>query len=57
MSRPADAFPWLVFGALVTHVLEELPGFPAWATAHFGTTTTQWFVLSHLPLRRYSPVP
>lgn len=41
---------WLPLLALCAHVAEELPGFPGWATRHFGTTTTEWFVLSHIPL-------
>lgn len=36
--------------AFVLHSAEELPRFPAWATRHFGTTTTEFFVLSHIPL-------
>jgi Protein of unknown function with HXXEE motif len=42
--------PWLVLAALVFHVVEELPSFPQWATQHFGTTSTGYFVLSHVPL-------
>jgi hypothetical protein len=34
----------------VLHVAEELPNFPEWATRHFGTTSTAYFVLSHVPL-------
>jgi hypothetical protein len=41
---------WLPFLAMCAHVAEELPRFPAWATRHFGTTTTEWFVISHIPL-------
>jgi hypothetical protein len=42
------ALPALLF---LLHVAEELTGgFPAWATVHFGTTTTPWFVYSHIPL-------
>jgi len=41
---------WLPSLALVIHVCEELPTFPAWATLRFGTTTPLWFVLSHIPI-------
>ena len=41
----------VTFTLLVLHVLEELLGdFPAWATAHFGTTTRGFYILSHIPL-------
>jgi hypothetical protein len=40
----------LTLVALLLHVAEELPNLPAWAKKHFGTTTTEWFVLSHIPL-------
>lgn len=33
--------------AFTAHVAEELPRFPAWATRHFGTTTTRFYVASH----------
>ena len=42
--------PWFVLAALVFHVAEEVPNFPQWATRHFGTTSTTYFVLSHIPL-------
>src|SRR3989442_11756638 len=41
---------WFIFAFLVAHVLEEFPGFPEWATRHFGTTTTGFYILSHIPL-------
>jgi hypothetical protein len=41
---------WFIFAILVAHVIEELPRFPEWATRHFGTTTTGFFILSHIPL-------
>ncbi|MFI7702830.1 HXXEE domain-containing protein [Nonomuraea sp. NPDC049480] len=39
--------PFVVF---VLHTLEELPGFAAWATRHFGPETTNEFVAYHIPL-------
>ena len=42
--------PWFVLTALVCHVVEEVPNFPQWATRHFGTTSLNYFVLSHIPL-------
>lgn len=50
MPTPRSRLLWAVFAALLVHVAEELPNFPAWATAHFGTTTPRWFVLSHIPI-------
>jgi uncharacterized BrkB/YihY/UPF0761 family membrane protein len=36
---------------ILTHIAEEYYfGFPDWATQLFGTTTTAWYVLSHLLL-------
>lgn len=29
------------------HILEEYPQFPIWATKHFGTTTRDWYILTH----------
>lgn len=31
----------------LVHVLEEYPLFPVWATKHFGTTTRDWYILTH----------
>ena len=31
-------------------MLEEYPRFPAWATRHFGATSTAWYVYSHVLL-------
>lgn len=39
--------PFLVY---VLHTLEELPGFAAWATEHFGPETTGTFAAYHIPL-------
>ncbi len=50
MERPVGRLPWLVFIALVLHVLEEWPEFPEWATRHFGTTSPRFYVLSHIPI-------
>lgn len=41
---------WFIFAFLVAHVIEEFPRFPEWATRHFGTTTTGFYILSHIPL-------
>lgn len=46
-----DRLPWVTFSLLLLHVMEELLGdFPAWATAHFGTTTLGFYIISHIPL-------
>ncbi|RSM71648.1 hypothetical protein DMB66_07340 [Actinoplanes sp. ATCC 53533] len=39
--------PYLVY---VLHTLEELPGFAAWATEHFGRESTGAFAAYHIPL-------
>lgn len=39
--------PYVVY---VTHTLEELPGFAAWASEHFGPETTGTFAAYHIPL-------
>lgn len=44
------SFYWLVPAAFVAHCAEELPRFPRWATRHFGTTTTQFYIASHCVL-------
>ncbi|MEV1005441.1 HXXEE domain-containing protein [Nonomuraea sp. NPDC050202] len=45
------AWPFLLpFGVYVLHTLEELPGFAAWATRHFGPETTGTFAAYHIPL-------
>lgn len=46
-SRRSTAFHWLVPAAFLAHCGEELPRFPRWATEHFGTTTTRFYVASH----------
>lgn len=43
-------FYWLLPVTFLAHVLEELPRFPRWATKHFGTTTTQFYLASHAVL-------
>jgi hypothetical protein len=43
-------FFWLPSLYIVLHTLEELPGFGAWATAHFGTHTTFVFAVTHIPI-------
>ena len=49
-AKPLGLLSWSVLAVLLVHVAEELPGFPEWATRHFGTTSTAYFVLSHIPL-------
>ncbi|MGI5346636.1 HXXEE domain-containing protein [Streptomyces sp. CA-250714] len=39
--------PYLVY---VLHTLEELQGFAAWASEHFGPETTGMFAAYHIPL-------
>ncbi|MEV0380610.1 HXXEE domain-containing protein [Nonomuraea sp. NPDC050643] len=47
----AGALPFLLpFGVYVLHTLEELQGFAAWATRHFGPETTGMFAAYHIPL-------
>jgi hypothetical protein len=46
-KRAAIGFYWLVPAAFLAHIAEELPRFPRWATEHFGTTTTRFYVASH----------
>ena len=43
-------FYWLVPAAFLAHCGEELPRFPRWATEHFGTTTTRFYIASHCAL-------
>ncbi|MFG1697119.1 HXXEE domain-containing protein [Nonomuraea sp. NPDC049309] len=44
-------WPFLLpFGVYVVHTLEELPGFAAWASRHFGPETTSTFAAYHIPL-------
>lgn len=49
-DRALGRRPWLLVVALTIHVLEEVWWFPAWATHHFGTTSTEFFLLSHVPI-------
>jgi hypothetical protein len=45
------AWPFLLpFGVYILHTLEELPGFAAWATRHFGPESTGTFAAYHIPL-------
>lgn len=41
---------WIPFAVFLVHMVEELPRFPAWATRHFGATSTAWYVYSHIAL-------
>jgi hypothetical protein len=50
LDRSRTWFYWLVPAAFLVHVAEELPRFPRWATKHFGTTTTQFYLASHAVL-------
>ncbi|TMR94774.1 HXXEE domain-containing protein [Nonomuraea basaltis] len=47
--HPAALF-LLPFVVYVLHTLEELQGFAAWATRHFGPETTDMFAAYHIPL-------
>jgi hypothetical protein len=49
-QRRARRMLWLAPVAFLAHCAEELPRFPAWATRHFGTTTTRFYVASHCVL-------
>lgn len=50
-SLDLSALPFLApFAVYVLHTLEELPGFAAWATRHFGPETTSAFAAYHVPL-------
>jgi hypothetical protein len=49
-GKRRSSFYWLVPAAFLAHVVEELPRFPQWATRHFGTTTTQFYLVSHAVL-------
>ncbi|OLT35737.1 hypothetical protein BJF79_31980 [Actinomadura sp. CNU-125] len=52
--RPAPALrtlPFLLpYVVYVLHTLEELPGFAAWTSEHFGPETTGTFAAYHIPL-------
>ena len=50
VERPIGRLSWLLFAALLLHVFEELPAFPEWATAHFGTTSRTFYVIAHIPI-------
>ena len=41
---------WLPSLYFILHTLEELPGFAAWVSRHFGAMSTESFVFSHIPL-------
>lgn len=49
-ERTARRALWLVPAAFLAHCAEELPAFPEWATRHFGTTTTRFYIASHCVL-------
>ncbi|GAA2454637.1 hypothetical protein GCM10010191_87010 [Actinomadura vinacea] len=50
-APPYEAVPFLLpFVVYVLHTLEELQGFAAWATKHFGPETTGMFAGYHIPL-------
>lgn len=38
------------FAVFIVHTVEEMPGFAAWVTAHFGHMTTEKFAFTHIPL-------
>ena len=41
---------WIPAVVFLTHVMEEYPRFPEWATRHFGATSRAWYVDSHILL-------
>jgi hypothetical protein len=41
---------WIPAIALLVHVLEEFPRFPAWASRHFGSTSRAWYVYTHVAI-------
>lgn len=47
-----DAAPYIAApGIFVLHTVDEfVSGFPEWATRHFGTTSTRFYVASHVLL-------
>jgi hypothetical protein len=48
---PIYLMPFMLpFVVYVIHTLEEMPGFAAWATKHFGPETTGMFATYHIPL-------
>ncbi|MEV0234178.1 HXXEE domain-containing protein [Nonomuraea sp. NPDC050786] len=52
-TGPAAPGTWpflLPFAVYVLHTLEELQGFAAWASRHFGPETTSMFAAYHIPL-------
>ena len=49
-ARSLGGLPWLVPLAMLGHMAEEWPRFPAWATSHFGTTSPRFYLLSHIPI-------
>jgi Sec-independent protein secretion pathway component TatC len=50
MAGVKARFFLLPAAAFTVHVGEELPRFPRWATRHFGTTTTRFYLASHAVL-------
>lgn len=48
---PTRLLPFLLpFAVYLVHTLEEVQGFAAWATRHFGPETTSMFAAYHIPL-------
>jgi hypothetical protein len=41
---------WIPALVFLTHVAEEYPRFPEWATRHFGATSRAWYVYTHILL-------
>ena len=51
LNKNKAAIFWLPFVLFLIHSIEEIAfGFPAWATAHFGSTTLFFFIQHHVPL-------
>ncbi|WUH98321.1 HXXEE domain-containing protein [Spirillospora sp. NBC_00431] len=50
VQLPSTLLFLLPFVVYVLHTLEELPGFAAWSSEHFGPETTGTFAAYHIPL-------
>lgn len=51
LDKTLRALPFMLpFLVYVLHTLEEIQGFAAWATEHFGPETTSMFAGYHIPL-------
>ncbi|HEY8875743.1 MAG TPA: HXXEE domain-containing protein [Desulfosporosinus sp.] len=50
MIKDSNLIFWLPYVVFIIHSLEELPGFPRWASRYFNPITTNKFAFSHIPL-------